>query len=261
MASIVDFAFNSELPLQTVCVNMAPWFRGKDVANILAYENSQKALRDHVDSEDRLRLENLRVNESSPLSYNEKNTIYVNESGLYSLILRSNKPEAKIFKRWLTSHVLPTIRKEGFNQLGLLTEASLHRKVVRFIRDHLPVALLAPTLGELQDTSVKRLDAYHKGYRRGSPDILILNKHIRYTGFAVEFKNPTGTGIVSADQGIALAEFAAAGFKTLVSCDYNTIIVELMKYFADVRLHCPCCPKVFRTSATVQRHLARFHRV
>lgn len=82
-----------------------PKFVGKDVATILGYSNPQKALRDHVDQEDRTVNEMFTVNGTAP--------ILINESGLYSLILSSKMPNAKKFKHWVTSEVLPAIRKHG----------------------------------------------------------------------------------------------------------------------------------------------------
>lgn len=87
-------------------INNEPWFVGKDVANILGYTNASKALADHVDSEDKL-------NNDSLLSLGQRGGWLINESGLYSLIISSKLPTAKSFKRWVTSEVLPTIRKTG----------------------------------------------------------------------------------------------------------------------------------------------------
>ena len=105
MNELQNFNFNN-LPVRTVLVNDEPWFVGKDVADILGYSNSRKALSDHVDDEDK------GVTKSDTLRGNQNITI-INESGLYSLILKSKKPQAKQFKRWVTSEVLPTIRKHG----------------------------------------------------------------------------------------------------------------------------------------------------
>lgn len=106
-----------------------PLFVGKDIALILGYTNTMKAMRDHVDKEDKVVLG--RENESFPLpGFNLKEgggvpktplpetnldpqTILINESGLYSLILRSKLPSAKKFKKWVTSEVLPSIRRKG----------------------------------------------------------------------------------------------------------------------------------------------------
>ena len=83
-----------------------PWFVGKDVARRLGYINPEKALRVHVDDEDK------GVNEMGTPGGTQKVT-FVNESGLYSLILASKLPQAKAFKRWVTAEVLPQIRKTG----------------------------------------------------------------------------------------------------------------------------------------------------
>ncbi len=83
-----------------------PWFVGKDVARRLGYFNPEKALRVHVDDEDK------GVNEMGTPGGTQKVT-FINESGLYSLILSSKLPQAKAFKRWVTAEVLPQIRKTG----------------------------------------------------------------------------------------------------------------------------------------------------
>lgn len=85
------------------------WFVGKDIAEILGYSNISKAITAHVDNEDRTAV-------MIPTSQNGKlvsRTHIINESGLYSLILSSKLPQAKAFKRWVTTEVLPTIRKHG----------------------------------------------------------------------------------------------------------------------------------------------------
>lgn len=91
--------------VRTILVNGEPYFVGKDVANVLRYSNPQKAIRDHVDEDDRT------VNDS--FTVNGTQVVLINESGLYSLILSSKLPAAKKFKRWVTSEVLPSIRKTG----------------------------------------------------------------------------------------------------------------------------------------------------
>lgn len=82
-----------------------PYFVGKDVALILGYSNPQKAIRDHVDEEDKTVNDSFTVNGTRP--------VLVNESGLYSLILSSKMPKARQFKHWVTSEILPAIRKHG----------------------------------------------------------------------------------------------------------------------------------------------------
>ena len=95
---------NSEI--RTIEKDGEPWLVGKDVAAVLGYANASKAIQDHVDAEDKL-------NNDSLLSLGQRGGWLINESGLYSLILSSKMPNAKKFKRWVTSVVLPSIRKHG----------------------------------------------------------------------------------------------------------------------------------------------------
>ena len=92
--------------IRTCQVNNQIMFVGKDVATALGYTNTQKAIRDHVDDEDKL-------TERFVLSGQVRSVFILNESRLYSLILSSKLPQAKEFKRWVTSEVLPQIRKTG----------------------------------------------------------------------------------------------------------------------------------------------------
>lgn len=86
--------------------NGEPWFIGKDVAEILGYSNTKDAIAKHVDDEDKL-------GSQIATSGQNRNMTIINESGLYSLILSSKMPKAKEFKRWVTSEVIPAIRKTG----------------------------------------------------------------------------------------------------------------------------------------------------
>lgn len=99
------FAFEGS-NVRTVTIDEKPYFVGKDVATILGYSNTSKALNDHVDSEDKL-------NNKSLVSLGQRGGWLISESGLYSLILGSKLPSAKKFKRWVTSEVLPSIHKNG----------------------------------------------------------------------------------------------------------------------------------------------------
>lgn len=101
------FAFEGN-EVRTLKIDDEPYFVGKDVANILGYSNTRKALQDHVDLEDKK--DGVTIRDS--IGRNQKPTV-INESGLYSLILSSKMPNAKRFKHWVTSEVLPAIRKHG----------------------------------------------------------------------------------------------------------------------------------------------------
>ena len=96
--------------------NGEPWFVGKDVAKILGYKNTNAAIIQHVDEEDRMVEPVFNPPSQNARGYEIPTTI-INESGLYSLILSSKLPTAKKFKRWVTSEVLPAIRKTGKYEL------------------------------------------------------------------------------------------------------------------------------------------------
>ncbi|HDG6290839.1 BRO family protein [Staphylococcus aureus] len=109
MQALQTFNFE-ELPVRTLEVNGEPYFIGKDVADILGYANGRDALSKHVDVEDKL------ASQIATAGQNRNVTI-INESGLYSLIFSSKLENAKRFKRWVTSEVLPTLRKTGAYQI------------------------------------------------------------------------------------------------------------------------------------------------
>lgn len=92
--------------VRTLTIDNEPYFVGKDVAEILAYKEPNKAITRHVDEEDRTK-------HPIPTKGGTQDSYIINESGLYSLILSSKLPQAKEFKRWVTSEVLPAIRKHG----------------------------------------------------------------------------------------------------------------------------------------------------
>lgn len=115
---------NSEFgSIRTVEINNEVWFVGKDVAAALEYTNPNKAIQDHVDEDDKFNSKNLssfkddKLNNESLSSFEldlgQRGGWLINESGLYSLVLSSKLPTAKQFKRWVTSEVLPSIRKHG----------------------------------------------------------------------------------------------------------------------------------------------------
>lgn len=104
--------FNNEEfgSVRTLVINEEPWFIGKDVTDILGYQNGSRDIQRHVDAEDCQVIQNY---QNSTLEIPNRGMTIINESGLYSLILSSKMPKAKQFKRWVTSEVLPAIRKHG----------------------------------------------------------------------------------------------------------------------------------------------------
>ena len=130
--------------IRTIQQNGEPWFVGKDVAEILGYTNPSKALVDHVDDEDKL-------NNDSLSSLGQRGGWLINESGLYSLILSSKMPKAKEFKRWVTSEVIPAIRKTGGYIAGSenMTDAEIMAKAV----------LVAQSTIRQRDQRIKELES------------------------------------------------------------------------------------------------------
>ena len=169
------------------------WFLGKDVAKVLGYSDTDKAIRRHVDEEDKYK-------GAAKTAGGLQQSFYINESGFYSLVLTSKLETAKTFKHWVTSQVLPSIRKFGYYKLfdnpnnkmfKIENEMDLHCKVVYLTRIYYPNAIMVAGLGENQDTPYKRINSWKKGYLRGQPDLMILNYYKDYNGLCIEFKSPT----------------------------------------------------------------------
>lgn len=106
MNDLIVFKSEEFGEVRVIEIENEPWFVGKDVVNILEYQNGSRDINLHVEEEDRLKY---KISTSGQL----REQILINESGLYSLILKSKLPQAKQFKRWVTHDVLPNIRKHG----------------------------------------------------------------------------------------------------------------------------------------------------
>ena len=133
--------------IRTVTIENEPWLVGKDVAEVLGYTNPSKALADHVDTEDKLNNETL-------LSLGQRGGWLINESGLYSLIMSSKLPTAKKFKRWVTSEVLPSIRKTGSYSKPMSELEILQHSINQLVEQERKLKALEAQQGE----QVKRLD-------------------------------------------------------------------------------------------------------
>ena len=122
-----EFIFESKKLTILTDNNNNPWFVGKQVAEILGYDNTVDTIKRHVDIEDKINYNKNILTACFTLSADIKhNSILINESGLYSLILSSKLPTAKAFKRWVTSEVLPQIRKNG--EYKLQQQLQLHQQ-------------------------------------------------------------------------------------------------------------------------------------
>ena len=239
------------------------WFVGKDVACLLGFKDTNQAIRKHVEEEDKYKGA---VKTTGGL----QQSFYVNESGFYSLVLSSKLDTAKKFKRWITSEVLPSIRKYGqyklydspWNKMIMIgNETDLHYKVIQLIRNYYPDSILVAGLGENQDTEEKRLDSYKKGYSRGQPDLMILDYHKDYKGLCIEFKSPTNNYCIPESQLKTKEKYKANDYAYIISNDYDYISKKLHKYMSGVRILCKYCPKAFCSKKTLNTHLKVFHRI
>lgn len=111
MSKLQLFDFEGK-QVRTLEIKNEPWFVGKDVAKILGYKNTRDALAKHVDAEDKIS-EIVKASQVSQNATGYQNVDLISESGVYALIFGSKLPTAKKFKRWVTSEVLPAIRKHG----------------------------------------------------------------------------------------------------------------------------------------------------
>jgi hypothetical protein len=208
----------------------------------------------HVHADYKKKLEELGGPKLGPLDANAKNSVFVNETGLYSLIFRSQKQEAKVFTDWVCSEVLPQIRKTGSYSLpghyssnditwtevrakAVGREDDLHYRIIEHIRKTYPDAVTTPGLGEHQTTDHQRMDSYLKGYAAGQPDIMVIRglPNGNQDVFAIELKNPNGKGCLSTKQ-VEYHEHlrSRCHVKTIVSSSYSEVVVALKEHYGEV---------------------------
>ena len=183
----------------------------------------------------------------STIKNRDYKALFINESGFYSLILASKIPEAKEFKRWVTSKVLPSIRKHGqyklFNDKNnnmLLTESEndLHYKIVSFIRNKYDNALTIAGLGEYQINDNMRISAYRKGYMAGQCDLMLMNPTSKYNALCLEFKSPTGKYQISDKQKLMKQMYEKKNkCKYMMSNCFEDLIYEIIKYMEESKLY------------------------
>jgi prophage antirepressor-like protein len=167
--------------VRTVTIDNEPYFVGKDVAEILGYARTDNAIRNHVDEDDKL------THQFSASGQNRNMTI-INESGLYSLILSSKLPQAKEFKRWVTSEVLPTIRKHG----AYLTDS----KIEEVLLSPDTIINLATQLKE-ERQKVSQLEI----------ELEEAQKQARYLDLIIESKASLRVTQIAADYGMSAKQF------------------------------------------------------
>ncbi|MGO4925208.1 phage antirepressor KilAC domain-containing protein [Ligilactobacillus ruminis] len=186
MSDLQIFNFNNK-EIRTLAIEGEPYFVGKDVADILGYQNGSRDINRHVDEEDRHKAMIFDGNQY-------KETITINESGLYSLILSSKLPKAKEFKHWVTSEVLPTIRKHG----AYMTD----QKAAAIVTDKNALAdLLQQAADQLKEKDVK--------IERLTAELEVSNKKATYLDLIVETKDGMTATQVAQDYGLSAKKFNA----------------------------------------------------
>ena len=255
--------------------NNVLWFRAKDIALFLGYKNPRNAIQTHVYGKYKTQLCNIEATEGAlnPVSLTNSNlSLYINEQGLYQLVFSSSLPTAMMFTDWVVEDVIPSIRKTGKyilyeqpklldKQISLLNERDLHFKVIDYVRKYYPHALLYAGLGELQDTSQKRIYAKSCGYMKGQSDIIINNLHKTYNGLTIELKTPNGKGVVHEKQHAFMKMSSINGHKVVLSNDYDEILTEIINYMRDTRILCVYCNRKFKSVETLTNHHKFFHRI
>ena len=234
---------------------------GKDVAIILGYSDTTQAIRKNVCIEDKYK-------GGIYTTGGFQTCVFINESGLYSLILSSRLETAKKFKHWVTSQVLPFIRKYGqyklfdspWNKMIMIgNETDLHYKVVNLIRRYYPDSILVAGLAENQDTEDKT--RFKKGYMKGQPDLMVLDYHKDYKGLCFEVKSPTNNYHVSKAQYELMEKYSNNSYKLMLSNDYDEICIEVHDYMKGVRLPCKYCIKHSYNNDTLNTHYRVIHKL
>ena len=159
--------------VRSLLINDEPYFVGKDVADVLGYADTNQAIRKHVDNEDRLTRRFDGTGQSRDMTI-------INESGLYSLVLSSKLPSAKKFKRWVTSEVLPALRKTGQYQVKELSGQELMAKALIEAQN-----VLAAKDKQIEEMKPKALFADAVSASKGSISVGSLAKLLAQNGIAI----------------------------------------------------------------------------
>ena len=242
------------------------WFKGKDVAQILGYSDTNQAIRKHVSENHKMKHIFRQPVEITGWSQ----TYFIDEAGFYEFVFSSKLPAAKKFRDWVFTTVLPSIRKYGqyklfdspWNKMIMIgNETDLHYKVVDLIGKYYPHTILVAGLGENQDTEDKRLDSYKKGYMRGQPDLMVLDYHKDYKGLCIEFKSPTNNYHVSEAQKEMKKKYVNNGYAFILSNDHDKISKNIHEYMKGIRVPCKYCIKQFLNKDTLKMHHKIIHRI
>lgn len=218
--------------IRTTTIGEQPYFVGKDVAVILGYSNSRKALIDHVDEEDK------GVTKCDTLG-GSQDLIVINESGLYSLILSSKIPKTKKFKRWVTNEVLPAIRKHGMYATDELI-ANPDLAIAAFTalkeeREKNKRLMAAVAVGQQQIAEMKPKATYYDVVLKckDAVNISVIAKDYGWSGIRMnEFLHEKGIQFKQADIWLLYQKYAPNGYTKT-----NTHIYEDSKGIQHTKVH------------------------
>ena len=237
--------FKSELTngieLRILGTHDDPWFVAKDIATMLEYSNTNKAITDHIDKEDILTYNFLvknRGNESLPQLL-QPQTKLINESGLYSLILRSKNEKAKLFKKWVTSEVLPSLRKTGEykfqEQIKLLTQEK-QQAIQEKEQAITEKATITRRLSSVTQNHNKLLKRRRRGvYEIGN--VVYILSHVAFTSHYQDDYYKIGISTQSMTETTPAFKNRLASYKQGAPCDYKVhylIYVENNKLIEDI---------------------------
>jgi prophage antirepressor-like protein len=218
--------------VRTTTIGGQPYFVGKDVASILGYANTRKALIDHVDEEDK------GVTKCDTLG-GKQDLIIINESGLYSLILSSKMPNAKKFKRWVTNEVLPAIRKHGLYATDdlianpdLAIAAFTALKVEREKNKRLMAAV---AVGQQQIAEMKPKATYYDVVLKckDAVNISVIAKDYGWSGIRMnEYLHEKGIQFKQSDIWLLYQKYASNGYTKT-----NTHVYEDSKGIKHTKVH------------------------
>ena len=252
--------------LRVVVIDRKPWFLGKDLATVLAYKDAKKAIARHVREKHQRNYTALREllcmgDSTPPMTEVHPHTVFVDEAGMYSLVMGSTLPSAEAFKDWVCEEVLPALREFGRYSLlpDVQNELQLHTALCAYARKAFPSARISPGLGEMQDTDSKRLESYRKGYQKGQPDLIVHVRSGNFSGLVIELKTPTGKGVVSPMQKQWLADMGKAGYRTLISCNLEESMRHLDEHMRNARTCCWKCGSSFKSERNLHTHSRKYH--
>lgn len=209
--------------VRTVEIDGTPWLVGKDVAAALGYSNPRKAIADHVDAEDQRKSDGVTIRDSIG---RDQNPTLINESGLYSLILSSKMPKAKAFKRWVTSEVLPAIRKNGAYESF---QAQQHIKQLEATNSRLNAAIQAVGTAKqqladvisLRNDFIEHRDNYKARYMQAKTDYSRICDSLRQAeGLVTKAQADLDSRI---DQ-LSIIAFGLPGFDEIMNAVIGTVL-------------------------------------